>query len=503
VSPQAFLKQAAALAVLLAAVGCARGADEEQLRTDLQIRLDQGVKPDLFTVAGLRREGSAPLPAAESGAARVVVYFNTTLELEQDYGFGAWDQLGASSVAFALGANEKGIFGLEPQNKAGDLVRAYGSAIYEQSAEGWIPIAAAPAGGAAAAAPDFDGTAPPSRSKQLIDRLAALVELPPPGVPPQQDEIIAEELTRASENIERRVRRREHTFTMASGPADGEYARVTGAIIAAVNELAPGVSLRQRQTEGSVENAWLVARGEADYAIVQGDVAAAAIAGRDMFAQGGPLATLRAVGGLFPEPIHIVVRQDSPIQDVAGLRGRRVNIGTPASGTQYDATAVLAAHGLTRADIEARQDGVTDAIRRLQRRQIDALFVTAAAPTRALQQLAVQTGLRLLPITGAALERLIQERPGLTPLVLPANTYPAQKEAVATVASAALLITSADAPETEVERVTDLVFTRMPQQRAGSADVLKVSAENELRGVTIPLHPGAARRAPAATSGRQ
>jgi TRAP transporter TAXI family solute receptor len=496
-------RAAAVLAVLIAAAGCSRGADEEQLRADLQARLDQGVKPDLFTVVGLRREGSAPLPAGESGAPRVVVYFNTTLQLEEDYGFGAWDQLGASSVAFALGASEKGVFGLQPQNAAGDLVRAYGSAIYEQTAEGWIPIAAAPAG-AVATAPDFDGTAPPSRSKQLIDRLAAMVELPPPGVPPQQDEIIADELARASENIERRVRRREHTFTMASGPADGEYARVTTAIIAAVNQLAPGVSLRQRHTEGSIENAWLVARGEADYAIVQGDVAAAAIAGHDMFARGGSLTTLRAVGGLFPEPIHIVVRRDSPIQDVAGLRGRRVNIGTPASGTQYDATAVLAAYGLTRGDLaEARQDGVADAIRRLQRRQIDALFVTAAAPTRALQQLAVQTGLRLLPVTGGAMERLIQERPGLTPLVLPANTYPEQKEAVATVASAALLITTADAPETEVERLADLVFSRMPQQRAGSAGVLKVSAENELRGVTIPLHPGAARRTPAATVGRE
>ena len=47
--------------------------------------------------------------------------------------------------------------------------------------------------------------------------------------------------------------------------------------------------------------------------------------------------------------------------------------------------------------------------------------------------------------------------------------------------------------QAEVERVTDLVFTRMPQQRAGGADVVKVSAENQLRGVTIPLHPGAAR----------
>ncbi|HEY6359617.1 MAG TPA: TAXI family TRAP transporter solute-binding subunit, partial [Vicinamibacterales bacterium] len=473
--------------------GCARGADEARLREDLQARLNRDVKPDLFQVVALRREGSAPLPGGESGGARVIVYFNVTLQLASDYSFGGWDQLSPSSVAYALGATENGVFGLQAENRPGDLVRAYGSALYEQTADGWTPIAALPA--AASPVPNIEGTAPPTRSKQLIDRLAAMVNLPPPGVPPQHDEIIAEELARASENIERRVKRREHTFTLASGLEDSEYARFGASLITAVNEVAPALRLRQRYSQGSVENASLLARGEADYAIVQGDVAAAALAGEDVFARGGPLANLRAVGGLFPEAIHVAVLPDSPIRDIAQLRGQRVDIGLPTSGTRFDAVAVLAAHGLAPADLsEAREEGPTVAISRLQHKQLDAVFVTAAAPSRALQQLAVQPGLRLLPVKGPALERLVQSHPGLTPLTLPANTYPRQQEAVTTVASTALLLTTVDAPDAEVERVADLVFNRMPNQYAGSADVIKVSARNELRGVTIPLHPGAAGR---------
>ena len=490
---------AAALGILISASGCARGADEPRLREDVQERLDRGVKPGLLKVVGLRREGSAPLPPGDSGAPRVVVYFNTTLEVAEDYRFGGWDQLGASSVALALGASENGIFGLQPENRAGDRVRAYGSATYEQNGDGWMPVTAAPV--ETAAAPDYDGTAPPSRSKQFIDRLAAMVELPPPGVPPQQDEIIAEELSRASENIERRVQRREHTFTIASGPKDGEYARMTGALIAGVQQRAPGVKLRQRHTEGSVENARLLARGEADYAIIQGDVAAAAVAGTDVFSRGGPLDGLRAIGGLFPEPIQVVVAAGSPIRDIAELRGTRVSVGTPDSGTRYDAVAVLEAYGLKQDDLaEARGDTVSAAITRLRRGQIDALFLTAAAPNRMLQQLATTMELRLLPVKGAALEALATARPGLTPIVLPANTYPGQKLDVSTVASAALFVTTIDAPDTEVMRVTDLIFKQVPKERGTtgtsgtSADLVKVSAENELRGVTIPLHPGAARR---------
>jgi len=292
------------------------------------------------------------------------------------------------------------------------------------------------------------------------------------------------------------VKRREHTFTIASGPKDGEYARMTSALIDALQQRAQGLKLRQRHTEGSVENAWLLARGEADYAIIQGDVAAAAVAGDDVFSRGGPLAGLRAIGGLFPEPVHVVVPAGSPLRDISELRGRRVSVGEPSSGTRYDAVAVLAAYGLKLDDLaEARGDMLSAATGRLRRGQIDAVFVTAAAPNRALQQLAATMEIRLLPVTGAAVEALATARPGLLPVVLPANTYPGQKHAASTLASAALLVTTIEAPDTEVMRLTDFVFTRMAKERGtGGADLVTVSAENELRGVTIPLHPGAARR---------
>lgn len=482
------------LAAVIVAGGCTRGADEVRLRSDLQERLNRDVKAGLFEVVAVRREGSAPLPSTTAGAPRVIVYFNATLRLAEDFAFGGWDQLSPSSVAFALGATEKGVFGLNGEKRLGDVVRAHGSAVYEENGAGWVPgtmDAAAPV--KADAPPETSG--PPSRSKQLIDKLASMVDLPPPGVPPTQDDIIAEELTRASENIERRVKRREHTFTVATGPEGGEYARFGTALVSAITEAAPNVRLRQRHSQGSVENAWLLSRDEADYAIIQGDVAAAAIAGSDLFARGGPLPKLRAVGGLFPEAIHVVVREDSPIRAVRQLRGRRVAVGTPSSGTRFDAVAVLDAHDVKIDDLaEASEEGAVEVLARLQRGELDAVFLTGAAPVASLQQFAVTPGMRLLSIDPAALTRILDARPGLARLALPPNTYPRQREPVIAVAATALLVTTVDAPTTEVERVSDLVFNRMPQRRALSAGVVPVSAAGELRGVTIPLHPGAARQ---------
>ena len=488
---------------LLLLGGCTRAADEARLTTDVQNRLDRELAPDLFELVALRREGSAPMPAGESGAPRVIVYFNASLRLARNYTFGGWDQLAPSSVAYALGATDKGVFGLKATNQAGEVVRAYGSAVYEETPDGWIAVAGAPAA-AFSTVPNIDATGPSLRSKQLIDALAERVNLPPPGVTPQDDEIIAEELARATENIERRVQRRAHTFTLATGPTGTEYARFGRSLVEAIASAAPRVKLRQRESDGSVENAQLLARGEADYAVIQADVAAAAVAGEDIFAAGGPLASLRAVGALFPEAIHIVVLANSPINEIGQLRGHRVAIGTAGSGTRFDALAVLEAHGLKVTDLaEARGDTASAAIGRLKRGQVHAVFLTTLAPTRALQEIAVSPGLRLISLSAGAIPRLLELRPGLTPLTLQANTYPQQRAPVSTVASAALLVTTADAPEAEVAAVADLVFIRMPAGYAGNSDVIRVSPDNARRGVTIPLHPGLMRQqSPVSTSGK-
>jgi TRAP transporter TAXI family solute receptor len=472
----------------LGAAGCARAADEPQVAADLQTRLDRDLKPGLFKVVGLQREGSAPIPATESGATRKIVYFNTTLKLAQDYAFGGWEQLSPASVAYTLGASDKGIFGLQSQNRSGAIVRAYGSVIYEQTPEGaWKAVAGvAPQ---TAGTPDIEGSGSPLRSKQLIDKLAAMVNLPPPGVSPQQDELIAQELARASENIERRLQRRGHTFTLATGRAGSEYARFGSALIDAINAAAPSVKLRQRESDGSVENARVLARGEADYAIIQADVAAAAVAGEDIFERSGRASNLRAVGGLFPEAVHVVVPADSPLRTVADLRGARVGIGAPESGTRFDAIGVLEAYGLKPSDLaEANQNAPAEAVERLRNRQLDAMFMTTAAPARLLQH----PGLRLLPLTHEALQRLLARRPGLMPLTLAANTYPRQSDPILTAAATALLVTTSAAPDLEVERVADLIFDEM--SKSGNANLVRVSPQTERRGITIPLHPGVERR---------
>lgn len=477
---------------MLGLIGCSRGpADISALQSQVQERLTQQLRPGLLEVTAVKRQGSAPLPAVGEGGERVVVYHNLTLRFAEDYAFGSWEKLSPASLTYLLGATEKGVIGIKPENKAGDLLYVYGSSTYERRDGAWQSVASAAVG--STSKPNLDNTAAPLRSKQLIDKLAAMVDVPPPGVGPNEDKVISEELDRAEENIQRRLERRKHVYTFASGPREGQYLRFGEALVAGIATAGVKVDIRNRETEGSVQNVRLLLQGDADYALVQSNVAANAVAGVAPFVPGQGGTRLRALGSLFPEPVQIVVSAASPILELADLRNKQVDIGTANSGTQHDAMQVLAAHGLKTSELKLRQEGGEAALRHLQNGEVDAVFITMAAPARSLQPVAMRSGIRLLSLQDSAVDKLVEQNHGLVPITLPANTYAGQSSPVRTVATVALLVTTSEVPDIEVERLTRGVFGGLDFSVLGSAEGTRVSKQTALLGITIPLHPGASR----------
>ncbi len=483
------------LAVALAAgAACTRGPDEAALRAEIEEKLNTNFKGGLFEVVGLKRLGSAPLPASDTGAARRVVYFNVSLGLLDTYNFSDWEGLSASSLAHVVGATEKGITGIGGEAlKPGDIVRAYGSSTYEAAGDQWLPVSIA-SGPATAAAAEPGNAAPPSQSQRFLNQLASMIDLPPPGVPVQEERIIAEELEQAVKDITRRRQRAEHKYVVASGPAGSEFGTLANAIVTAVSERRAGIDIQAVESGGSIDNVRRLRSGEADYAFVESNVALMAVEGSGPFAGAGAAPTLAAVGSLFPVSMHVVVMADSPIRRIADLKGRRVNVGGPDTGTRFDTMAILRAHDLAATDLaEATELSVAEAIRMLQNGRLDAIFAGGGAPMRDLQQLATVHRVRFVPLEEAALARLVDENAGLMRLTLPANTYPGQVAPVTTAAAVALLLGTTDAPENEVAALAELFFERIDFAATGSAQAGKISKRTALRGVTIPLHPGAAR----------
>jgi TRAP transporter TAXI family solute receptor len=486
------------LAATLALAGCARGPDEAGLQSDVQAQLDTLFGSRILEVRSLRRQGSAPLVRAKDGGSQAIVYYNAVLAFTAPYDPSDWNGLSPELVANALGATDQGVIGLGAgRMAAGAKLRAYGSMVYRRTGDAWQASLLSPV-----AAKPVANVGGPAKSTQLIERLAGIVNTTP-GLHGADEAIITEELDQALQNIKLRLNRGEQGVIVATGPAGGEYAR----FVESLRPRGAPWSVSHANTHGSVANALMIDSGEARYALVQSDVAAAAVTGQAAFASYGPLRHLRAVAALFPEPVHVVIRSDDAdsIGSVSGLRGKRIAVGSRGSGTRQTAMQVLRAHDLGHGDyviVDARSP--EEALQLLADGQIDAVVEVVSAPWRQLAAAAAEVPMTLLPLEADAMARVSESVPGLVPLAIPDRTYGLQQGAVDTLAATALLVASDSVPDASVEQVLDFLFTSgFGADRGASAS--RLSRERALAGVTIPLHDGAAdyfaaARAPAVES---
>jgi TRAP transporter TAXI family solute receptor len=473
------------LVATLALAGCARGPDEAGVRSDVQAQLDTLFGRRILEVRSLRRQGSAPLARAKDARSQAIVYYNAVLAFTAPYDPSDWNGLSPELIANALGATDQGVIGLGAgRMAAGAEMRAYGSMVYRRTDDAWQASLLSPV--AAKSAANVGG---PAKSTALIERLAGIVNTTP-GLHAADDAIITEELDQALQNIKLRLNRGEQGFIVATGPAGGEYAR----FIESLRPRGAPWSVSHANTRGSVANALMIDSGAARYALVQSDVAAAAVTGQAAFATYGPLQHLRAVAALFPEPVHVVIRSDDAgsISSVSGLRGKRIAVGSRGSGTRQTAVQVLRAHDLGHGDyviVDARSP--EEALQLLADGQIDAVVEVVSAPWRQLATAAAQVPMTLLPLEADAMTRVSESVPGLVPLAIPARTYGLQQGAVDTLAATALLVASDSVPDVSVKQVLDFLFrSGLGADRGAIAS--RLSRERALAGVTIPLHDGAA-----------
>ena len=482
------------LLLVLALAGCARGPDANDVRDALQKQLDDALGGRVLAIESIKRAGGAP---GRDGAARVV-HYNASLKLARDYDFTRWEGHSVTSLANLLGAGPKGVIGIKADgNKAGDVLGVFGTAAFAETEGRYtlVPIAPAapsdvpvPAAAAAAAVqPRAREAAPPTAAQAAHARLADLFAVPTPRplAEGERETILREEFEQAYARARARLDKAAQVSVLASGPAGGAYAELAQALGARAAKAE--VPFEALPTEGSLGNIRLLADRTAQFSLVQNDVARSAYAGRGRFS-GAPRTDLRAVASLFPETVHLVARADAGIAGIAELRGKRVDLGLPGSGTRNNAAALLVVSGVPEGDLaSASASSLPDASEALAAGRIDAFFATIHAPAREIAQLAARTKLVFVPI-GPSRELTDS---GLIPLTLPALTYAGQAAPVPTLAATALLVTRADVAPAAVEAMLGLLFAR--REGVATAAVSQVALARARDGLTIPLHPAAER----------
>jgi TRAP transporter TAXI family solute receptor len=254
----------------------------------------------------------------------------------------------------------------------------------------------------------------------------------------------------------------------------------------AYRTLMPEIDIAVLESPGSVRNVEAIQRDEADMGFAFADVAYVAFVGQlaDV-----PYTRLRGMAVLQLNPLHLVVRP--PITSVSTLRGRRVGLGPPGSGTALTAGLVLQAFGIDPQSVQAELMPFNDASAQLAAGHLDAMFVNAGYPSESVT-MAARAGARLLPIEGPPIDRLRHDYPFLRLTTIPAGTYPAHPLPVHTIAVDNLLICRSDLDEELVYELTKQFFAALPAL-AGEQASLRLMDLAQVPATPIPLHDGAAR----------
>lgn len=296
-------------------------------------------------------------------------------------------------------------------------------------------------------------------------------------------------------------------FRIATGTTAGTYYPLGGIIANAISNApgsrpcdkggscgVPGLIAVAQATNGSVENIGLLKNGSAEAAMVQADVGWWAYTGAGVFAGSAPFDNLRTLGTLYVEAVHLVASKASGIAGMADLRGRRVCLGEEGSGTLVDSRVLLDAFGMSDGDVVAHYLKPATAIDRLEIGELDAFFMVAGHPNTTLVELAKRVPITLIPLDAAAREGLRRERRFFVEVEIPADTY-AGVPATAAVGVGAELMVRADQDPDFIyqvvkalwhERTLTLLAEGHPRGRA-------IDPRAAVAGVSVPLHPGAAR----------
>ena len=283
-------------------------------------------------------------------------------------------------------------------------------------------------------------------------------------------------------------------FRIGTGGTAGTYYPVGGMVANVVSQPGKIVATAQA-SNGSLANVTAIAGGAMESGFSQADVATWAQKGTGIFEGKPSVAGLRLIANLYPESLHVVVKRDSGIRSIAELKGKRVALDEPGSGTLVNARAVLAAYGLKESDIRPEYIKPGPAGDKLKDGSLDAFFFTGGAPAGAIAELAsAGAGITILPIEGPQAETLKRQSGFFADDVIPADTYKGVGQ-VKTLAVGAQWVTSDKADANMVYEIVKALYSDAGQKAmaSGHAKGKLITKENAVRGAGIPFHPGAER----------
>lgn len=284
-------------------------------------------------------------------------------------------------------------------------------------------------------------------------------------------------------------------ITIGTGGVTGVYYPTGGAICRLVNKdrKEHGIRCSVESTGGSVYNTRTIRQGELDFGVVQSDVQAAGLAGTGAFADDGAFEGLRALFSVHPEPMHVMANADSGITDVESMKGKRINIANPGSGTRVLAETLLKYSGVSADDFSlAAELKSSEQSAALCDGKIDATIWAAGLPNGSSQEATSSCDVKIIPLAGEAIDKLLADNSAYAAATIPGGMYPGNPDDIPSWGPKATFVTSADVSDEVVYAVVSAVFENFDTFKKLHPAFARLQEEEMITdGLTADLHPGA------------
>jgi hypothetical protein len=282
--------------------------------------------------------------------------------------------------------------------------------------------------------------------------------------------------------------------SIGTGGVTGVYYPTGGAICRLVNKdrKEHGIRCSAESTGGSIYNINTIRSGELEFGVAQSDWQYHAYNGTSSFADAGPYTKLRAVFSVHPEPVTIIASDGSGIKNISDVKGKRMNIGNPGSGTRGTWEVIEKALGWERSDLKlAAEMKSAETGQAVCDGKIDAYFWLVGHPSALTQESLATCDAHLVNATGPAIDKLVKDNSFYRYAVIPAGMYN-NKEDINTFGVAATFVSSSDVSEKVVYTIVKAVFENFDDfKKLHPAFANLTEKEMITDAISAPLHAGA------------
>ena len=278
-------------------------------------------------------------------------------------------------------------------------------------------------------------------------------------------------------------------INILTGGTSGVYYPMGVSLSNLISKYVPGTRPSVQATKASVENLNLLQQGKGEIAFTLGDSLSFAWNGDADAGFKSKLTKLRGVAAIYPNFVQIVASKESGIKTLADLKGKRLSVGAPRSGTELNARAILHAAGIDYKDLgKVEYLPFAESVDLMKNRQLDATLQSAGLGVAAIRDLATSVPITVVEVPAAIVEKI--GAPYVSS-VIPKGTYDGQNEDVTTAAVINFLVTRSDLSDDVVYQITKATFDHLPELQASHSAAKSISLSKVNDGMPVPMHPGA------------